>query len=154
VNIPIDSPLAFIGFVCLAIGAFMVLAGLDIIRIQQVTVKQGRRTWIVGIVFAVVGLALLYPELITPDTARTDDGGTASAPASSTESDQSDAEDTVAAQSTGSDPEATATGPEWSTVDFAVPDDGLWDKSADGSYTAIGSASTIAWSKGTFEGDL
>lgn len=153
-NIPIDSPLAFIGFLCLAIGAFMVLAGLDIIRIQQVTVKQGRRTWIVGVVFAVVGLALLYPELITPDTVRTDDGGTASAPASSTESDPTDVDDAAAAQSTDSNAEPSALGADWSAVEFEIPDDGLWSKSDDGSYTAIGSANTIAWSKETFEGDL
>ena len=153
-NIPIQSPLAFIGFLCLAIGAFMVLAGLDIIRIQQVTVKQGRRTWIVGVVFAVVGLALLYPELITPDTESTDDGDAASAPAASTESDPTDVDDAASAQSTDSDAEPSAVGAEWSAVDFAIPDDGLWNKSEDGSYTAIGSANTIAWSKETFEGDL
>ncbi len=154
VNIPIQSPLAFIGFLCLAIGAFMVLAGLDIIKIQQVTVKQGRRTWIVGLVFAVVGLVLLYPELITPGTESTDDGGAASAPAASTESDPTDADDGAAAQSTDSDAEPSAVGADWTAVEFEIPNDGLWTESEDGSYTAVGSANTIAWSKETFEGDL
>jgi hypothetical protein len=77
-----------------------------------------------------------------------------SAPASSTESNPTEVDDADAAPSTGSDTDATSAGPEWSTVDFAVPDDGLWNKSGDGSYTAIGSANTIAWSEESFEGDL
>jgi len=61
-NIPIDTTAGFIGLGLLVIGGFMILAGFDIINIEKVTVKQGSRTWIVGIIFAVIGIVMLFPE--------------------------------------------------------------------------------------------
>lgn len=70
-NIPINSIMGYIGLALLVFGAFMVLAGFDVISIQQVTVRKGRKTWILGIVFALLGIWLLLPELgtSTPTTA-------------------------------------------------------------------------------------
>lgn len=67
-NIPTNTIMGFIGFALLAFGAFMILAGFDVISIQQVTVKKGRRTWILGFIFALVGIWLLLPEFRTSTT--------------------------------------------------------------------------------------
>ena len=64
-TIPIDSILGYIGLALLVFGIFMVLAGFDVISIQQVTVRKGRKTWILGIVFALFGIILLFPEIRT-----------------------------------------------------------------------------------------
>ncbi len=61
-NIPINSPVGFIGLVLLGLGVFFVLAGLDIFSIQQITVHKGKRTWGIGIIFVISGIVLLYPE--------------------------------------------------------------------------------------------
>jgi len=39
------------------------------------------------------------------------------------------------------------------TADFIIPDNGLW-QSEGGSYTAVGSLDTIAWSEGEYAGDI
>lgn len=64
-SIQLDSIIGYIGLALLAFGGFMILAGFDIISVQQVTVKRGRRTWVLGFIFAAVGLVLLFPELIS-----------------------------------------------------------------------------------------
>jgi hypothetical protein len=67
-NIPINSVMGYIGLALLVFGVFMVLAGFDVISIQQVTVKKGRKTWVLGIVFALLGIWLLLPEFGTSTT--------------------------------------------------------------------------------------
>jgi len=52
----ITSASGLFGLTSLVIGGFMILAGVGVISIQQVTVKQGRATWIMGIVMAAVGV--------------------------------------------------------------------------------------------------
>ena len=64
-NIPINSIMGYIGLALLVFGAFMILAGFDVISIQQVTVRKGRKTWILGIAFALLGIMLLLPEFRT-----------------------------------------------------------------------------------------
>jgi len=64
-DIPINSLRDYIGLVLLALGGFMILAGFDIISVQQLTVKRGRRTWAIGIAFALFGIILLLPEFRT-----------------------------------------------------------------------------------------
>lgn len=66
-NIPLNTTSGFIGLALLAIGGFMVLAGFGIITIQQISVKQGRATWIIGLIMAGVGVVLLFPE-VNPKT--------------------------------------------------------------------------------------
>jgi hypothetical protein len=141
-NIPVNSPLAFIGFICLAVGGFMVLAGLDIIKIQQVTVKQGRRTWVTGVVFAVVGIALLYPELITPSTAPNETVAPSSAPVS------------APAQASTSTSKPTGEVSDWTPISFDTPSGTRWSRTAAGDYTAVGTDDAFAWSTEQFAGDL
>ena len=64
-DIPINSVKEYIGLALLALGGFMILAGFDVISVQQVTVKKGRRTWAIGIIFALFGILLLLPEYRT-----------------------------------------------------------------------------------------
>lgn len=70
-DIPINSLRDYIGLILLAVGGFMILAGFGVISVNQVTVQQGRRTWAIGIAFALFGIILLLPELrtSTPTTA-------------------------------------------------------------------------------------
>jgi len=69
-NLGITSPLGFFGLAFLVIGGFMILAGVGIISIQQITIKQGRATWVVGFIFAVIGIVMLIPEFTsTPEAA-------------------------------------------------------------------------------------
>jgi len=60
---PTSSPLSYIGVLALLFGIFLLLAGLDVIRIKQVTVVRGRRTWVLGVVFSVAGLLILMPDI-------------------------------------------------------------------------------------------
>lgn len=136
-SLGIDTALGFFGLALVAIGAFMILAGVGIISIQQVTVKQGRATWILGALMALVGAFLLYPDLSAPDIA------------SDTPSDTVEQEATAALPS----PDQTGRLSQWKAIDFVIPGNGLW-RQENGRYTAIGSQDTIAWSEEIYEGDL
>ncbi|TFH36397.1 MAG: hypothetical protein E4G99_05050 [Anaerolineales bacterium] len=144
-NLGINSASGLIGVVLVAIGGFMVLAGVGIISIQQVTIRQGRATWVVGAVLAVVGGFLLYPELSTP-------GAVPDNPEAVVVTNPTAA---AATQPTATHAAAAASGmsSEWKTIEFIVPGNGLW-LAEDGRYTAIGSKDTIAWSEEIFTGDL
>jgi hypothetical protein len=137
-NIPLNTTSGFIGLALLAIGAFMILAGLGIISIQQVTVKQGKATWIVGLIMALVGVVLLFPE-VTP---KMDEP--------SPQITESDLQPTVTHLATNLPGDLS----DWRTVSFTLPDDQLWRENPDGIFNVIGSQDTIAWSEETFEGDL
>lgn len=139
-NIPTNTVIGFIGFVLLAFGAFMVLAGFDVISIQQVTVRKGRRTWILGFLFALVGIWLLLPEFNTNKTA-------------------------PIADSFEPNPALPVARPVSSTaplgnqvfenpIRFIIVNDAVWNQSADGSYIATGNQDSIAWSTVVVEGDL
>lgn len=152
-NIPINSTGGFIGLALLVIGGFMILAGVGIISIQQVTVRQGRATWVVGLVLAVGGALLLYPEFSTPVTApdgpaagEVSDPGEAAAP----EPAVTDTAPAAAAQATASLGGELS---DWQTLAITVPGDGLWVVE-DGRYAASGAKDTIAWSQQLFAGDL
>ena len=142
-NIPITSTVGFIGLGLLVLGGFMVLAGLDIIRIERITVRQGRTTWIVGVRLChhrhCAALSRTHPLegrirdryqlcACTNDCAR----GISRA---------------------GLGAASAAVGSDWTSVAFRIPSGNLW-RQADGSYTAVGSKDTIAWSEEVYEGDL
>lgn len=136
-SLGITSRSGYLGLALLVIGGFMILAGVGIISIQQITVKKGRATWLVGLLMAGAGVLLLYPEMSTPDKAP---------------------EEVVAVMDTNptatlstSEPEGALS--EWKGIEFATPDNGLW-LGEDGRYTATGSKDTIAWSDDLFEGDI
>jgi len=144
-NLGITSPSGFWGLALLVIGGFMILAGVGIISIQQVTVKQGRATWIMGLGMALVGVFLLYPEFAAP-------GEAPKGPAAVV--------DLNSPAGVGANPAATlpSSDPigglsEWKAIEFGVPGNGLWLEE-DGRYAAIGSKDTIAWSDDLFAGDI
>ena len=64
-EIPVSSPLSYVGVFLLISGFFLVVAGLSIIRVEKITVKPGSKTWGFGIVLVVFGAAFLLPEIIS-----------------------------------------------------------------------------------------
>ncbi len=152
-NIPINSTGGFIGLALLLIGGFMVLAGVGIISIQQVTVRQGRATWVVGLLLAVGGAFLLYPELSAPDDASDNTAAVVATNESGVENPSPTAvEDTnpAAALPTAGPNLALS---DWKAIEFVVPGDDLW-LAEGGKYTAVGSKDTFAWSQEIFAGDV
>ena len=137
-TIPINSVLGYIGLALLVFGVFMVLAGFDVISIQQVTVRKGRKTWILGIVFALLGIWLLFPEF----------GTTAPAAGSL------DPSESLPVPTTVSNPLSSSKDVTGSPIVFNIPINNLWNHSSDGSYTVTGNEDTIAWSDMIVEGDL
>ena len=63
-DIPITSPLSYIGVLFLFIGAFLVIAGLDIIKIEKIIVVPGKKTWGFGIIMALIGILFLFPDIL------------------------------------------------------------------------------------------
>jgi hypothetical protein len=63
-TIPTSSILGFLGIISLGVGVFLILTGLNIVSIQQVTVLPGKKTWTVGFIFAVIGIGFLISEII------------------------------------------------------------------------------------------
>ncbi len=137
-NIPINSTLGFIGLALLVIGGFMILAGFDIISIERVTVKQGRRTWALGIAFAVIGIVMLYPEFTSSPEVVVSEKPATSIPT------------TAATSST----EIPASSSEWTPVNFQTSKTHLWRETAEGIYSAMGSEDAFAWSTETYTENL
>ncbi len=54
------TPLGYIGLLTFGLGVFLILAGFDIVKVEKISVKTGRITWIVGLLFSVVGIALFF----------------------------------------------------------------------------------------------
>lgn len=137
-RIPVQSTSGFIGLGLLILGGFMILAGFDIISIEKITVNQGRRTWVVGIIFAAVGLVMLFPEFTSsPEVARMDI-----------------ASGSVPTDAASSALDLSETPNEWIPVEFLVSNSSLWRDTAEGVYTAIGSEDAFAWSTRTYDGNL
>ena len=152
-NIGINSPSGYFGAVLLVIGGFMVLAGVGIISIQQVTIRQGRATWVVGALLAVVGAFLLYPDFSNPDAV----GDSPAAVVDENPAAVADVNPTAAEDENPAAPPTTIAPngklSEWKTIKFTIPGNGLWLEQ-DGSFKATGSKDTIAWSEDLFEGDV
>lgn len=144
-NLGITSLSGLFGLALLVVGGFMILAGVGIISIQQVTVKQGRATWIMGLVMAVVGVFLFYPEFSAPSEAPEEPAAVADTNSPAVV----DASPAATLQSSDANGGLSA----WRAIEFAVPENGLWLEE-DGRYTAIGSKDTIAWSDDLFAGDI
>ena len=136
-NLGISTTWGTIGFGLLVIGAFLILAGIGIISIQQITVKQGKATWIVGLALAVVGALLIYPDVAGPEIVIDADVPAQDIQASAPVQDQAQ----------------TGELSEWRPISFTYPSNDLW-REEDGAYTAVGSTNTIAWSEEASDGDL
>lgn len=148
-NVQLNSVTSYIGLALLAFGGFMILAGFDIISIQQVTVKKGHRTWIMGIVFALVGMGLLFPEFRTT----TPTMGSPETPLEATISPGSleTPLEPVTVTDLDNSPDYASEKP----IKFSIPSETLW-RQTENSYTIIGSPSTetIAWSDEIISGDF
>ena len=136
-NLGIDSTTGLIGLGLIVSGFFLIFAGSGIISIEKVTVKQGKATWMVGIVIVLIGGVLFYPDLKKTDDVADPAAGM---------------EDVQPSQPlSNSEDEKSYTG--WRTIQFALTDGTLWNEE-DGVYSATGSVETIAWSEEIFQGDL
>jgi hypothetical protein len=62
-QIPITSALGYIGVFFLISGVFLIISGIGVIKIEKVTIAQGRQTWALGLVLAIVGFLFLIPEV-------------------------------------------------------------------------------------------
>jgi len=61
-QIPITSPLGYIGVFLLIVGVFLVLTGFNILKVQQVTVTPGRKTWGFGLTLVILGFISILGE--------------------------------------------------------------------------------------------
>lgn len=64
-DIPVTSPLGYVGVFLAVSGFFLILAGFNIIKVEKITVTPGRKTWAFGIFLVIVGIAFLLPEINT-----------------------------------------------------------------------------------------
>ena len=56
-----SSPFEYLGAFFILLGVFLVLTGTGIIKVQEkFSVKLGSQTWIIGILFCLVGVATLF----------------------------------------------------------------------------------------------
>ncbi|KAA3657894.1 MAG: hypothetical protein DWQ04_26730 [Chloroflexi bacterium] len=63
-DVPINSPLGYVGVVLLLFGFFLILAGSGIVKIEKITVSQGAKTWGFGGFMVIVGVIFLLPEIL------------------------------------------------------------------------------------------
>jgi hypothetical protein len=63
-QIPVTSPLGYVGVSLLLFGFFLVLAGFGIIEIKQIAVKPGVKTWGFGGILILIGIGFLSPDII------------------------------------------------------------------------------------------
>jgi hypothetical protein len=71
VSVPIDRPFGLIELILLLAGLFLVLAGLEVVKIKQVSLSPGRKTFWVELVMTVVALPFLFVECQGPATPAT-----------------------------------------------------------------------------------
>ena len=144
-DIPVSSTLGFIGIVLFGFGLFLVLAGLDIFTIQQVSVRKGPKTWGLGIGIVILGIVLLFPE-ISPSISNPDTASNQEIP----ENEVSQTTD----ETNNSQEEVNDDGT-WKPVTFNIPNDGHWTQPTDTSYSATGGKTdAFAWSEEIVEGDF
>ncbi len=59
-EIPAASVLSYLGVVALIFSVFLILAGLNVLQIEKISVAPGRRTWGIGVFLALAGAAFLW----------------------------------------------------------------------------------------------
>ena len=62
-EMPANTLLGYIGTVFFLFGALLVLIGLGVIKVQQITVSGGGKTLISGIVVATIGVVLIFSDM-------------------------------------------------------------------------------------------
>ena len=65
-TIPITTPLGYIGVFFVIAGFFLVIAGIELIKIEKLTITPGRKTWGFGLLLAAIGVLFLLPEIKSP----------------------------------------------------------------------------------------
>lgn len=55
----VTSLVTYLGLILLGFGVFLVISGLGIVKVEQITVTQGQKTLIAGILFSIVGISLI-----------------------------------------------------------------------------------------------
>src|SRR5215510_1978261 len=74
-SIPVTTPLGYIGVFFVIAGFFLVIAGIELIKIEKLTITPGRKTWGIGLLLATIGVLFLLPDIlsaITPSPAAVD----------------------------------------------------------------------------------
>lgn len=70
-SIPVVNPLGYIGVFLVITGFFLVIAGIELIKIEKLTITPGRKTWAIGLLLAAIGVLFLVPDIhsaISPST--------------------------------------------------------------------------------------
>lgn len=62
-SIPIATPLGYTGVFFVIGGIFLVIAGLDILKIEKLTISVGKKTWGTGLLLAFIGILFLIPDI-------------------------------------------------------------------------------------------
>jgi len=62
-TIPVSSAVGYVGVFLLIAGFFFVVTGLNILKVEKLTVATGRKTWGFGIFLVVAGVLFLLPEI-------------------------------------------------------------------------------------------
>jgi hypothetical protein len=62
-DIPVSSAFDYLGVFFLLAGFFLIIAGLGIIKVKDVTITIGKRTWGFGLLLAILGIFFLLLEL-------------------------------------------------------------------------------------------
>ncbi len=65
-DIPVTSPLGYVGVFLAVVGFFLILAGFNVIKIENITATPGCKTWTIGVLLVIGGIALLLLEIIAP----------------------------------------------------------------------------------------
>lgn len=70
-SIPVVNPLGYIGVFLVMAGFFLVIAGIELIKIEKLTITPGRKTWGIGLLLTAIGVLFLLPDIhsaISPST--------------------------------------------------------------------------------------
>jgi hypothetical protein len=62
-SIPVVNPLGYIGVFFVIAGFFLVIAGIELIKIEKLTITPGRKTWGIGLLLATIGVLFLLPDI-------------------------------------------------------------------------------------------
>lgn len=62
-NLPNQPSIEYLAVIFFLAGTVLVLAGMGIVKIEKVTIKPGKKTWISGFALIIFGFLLYYPAL-------------------------------------------------------------------------------------------
>ena len=60
--IPDNINIEWIAYALIVSGLFLFISGLNIIKIEKVTIKPGLKTWIIGLVFVIIGVFMVIED--------------------------------------------------------------------------------------------